>query len=170
MVSLLRRLRADGLRIGLISDCTAELASVFDQLPIAPFVDAAVFSCVTGQVKPDPSNYLSCCARLEVVPQRCVYVGDGGSDELVGAARLGMHPVPLDVPAERGGVVYGRHATWQGDVIESLLELEPLLQALADDPPGSGSTAGSAVSWRGRPLLGPGGRAGVATVQDGSPQ
>lgn len=99
-----------------------------------------MFSCVTGQVKPDPPNYLSGCARLDIVPQRCVYVGDGGSDELVGAARLSMHPVHLDVPVERGGVVYGRHGIWQCDVIESLLELEPLLLALADGPSGSGST------------------------------
>lgn len=87
VLALLSRLRADGLRIGLISDCTAELPTVFDELAIAPLIDSAVFSCVTGQVKPDPPNYLTCCTRLNVEPSRCVYVGDGGSDEL--AARPG---------------------------------------------------------------------------------
>ena len=141
VVSLLQRLQAGGLRIGLISDCTAELPKVFEQLPIAELVDTAVFSCVTGQVKPDPSNYLSCCEELGVLPQRCVYVGDGGSDELAGAARVGMHPVHLDVVGERGGVVYGRHDTWPGDVIGSLLDVEPLLHELADHPRSAGRAA-----------------------------
>lgn len=131
VVPLLGRLRAAGLRIGVISDCTAELPVVFPELPVAACVDAAVFSCLTGQVKPDPSNYLLCCERLRVVPERCVYVGDGGSDELAGARQVGMHPVHLDVADERGGVVYGRHEAWVGEVIGGLDGLPTVLSTLA---------------------------------------
>jgi putative hydrolase of the HAD superfamily len=130
VLPLLRQLRADGLRVGLISDCTAELPLVYAELPIASLIDAAVFSCLTGQVKPDPDNYLTCCSRLGVDPSRCVYVGDGGSDELAGAARVGMRSVHLDVPDERGAVAYGRHAAWGGDVIESLSDLPTLIQEI----------------------------------------
>lgn len=129
VVPLLRELRARGLRIGLISDCSAELPAYFAALPIAPLVDAPVFSCLTGRLKPDPDNYLICCDRLGVRPAACWYVGDGGSNELHGAMALGMHPVHLDVPVERGDVVYGRHAAWDGDTIESLAELLPLIAA-----------------------------------------
>jgi putative hydrolase of the HAD superfamily len=126
---LLRELRERGLRIGVISDCTAELPELFAELPIAPLVDAAVFSCVTGSVKPDPDNYLACCHQLQVPPSSCWYVGDGGSNELHGARAVGMHPVHLDVPSERGGVVYGRHASWAGATIQTLTELLPLIEA-----------------------------------------
>ncbi len=111
-VPLLRRLRSGGLRIGVVSDCTAELPIFFDELPIAALVDAAVFSCQSGHVKPDPPNFLLLLWRIDVAPQQCVYVGDGGSNELHGATELGMHPVHLDVPVERGDVIYGRHAAF----------------------------------------------------------
>lgn len=130
VLPLLRQLRARGIRVGVVSDCTAELPLVFGDLAIAPLVDAAVFSCLTGQVKPDPYNYLTCCARLGVEPGGCVYVGDGGSDELAGAAMVGMYPVHLDVPDEHGAIAYGRHAAWAGDVIESLTELLSLIRVL----------------------------------------
>lgn len=128
-VPLLQELRARGLRIGVISDCSAELPVYFTELPIAPLVDAAVFSSLTGSLKPDAHNYLTCCQRLDVDPSACWYVGDGGSNELHGARAVGMHPVHLDVAIERGDVVYGRHAHWDGDTIESLPQLLPLLDA-----------------------------------------
>ena len=126
---LLHELHARGLRIGVISDCSAELPVYFPELPIAPLVDAAVFSCLTGSLKPEPENYVSCCRRLDVVPPACWYVGDGGSNELHGAKAVGMHPVHLDVAIERGDVVYGRHTRWDGDTIESLPQLLPLIDA-----------------------------------------
>lgn len=119
-VPVLRELRARGLRIGLISDCSAELPAYFADLPIAPYVDAAVFSFVTGHRKPAPENYLLCCSRLGVQPADCVYVGDGGSNELPGARAVGMRAVHLAVEAEAGGVVYGRHDAWDGEVVTSL--------------------------------------------------
>jgi putative hydrolase of the HAD superfamily len=126
---LLRELRARGLRIGVVSDCSSELPIYFPELALAPVVDAAVFSYLTGNLKPDPANYLACCRRLDVAPSACWYVGDGGSNELHGARALGMHPVHLDVAIERGDVVYGRHAHWDGDTITSLSELVPLIDA-----------------------------------------
>ena len=92
----------------------------FPQLPIAPLVDATVFSFVTGHRKPEPENYLACCAHLEVAPGDCVYVGDGGSDELAGASAVGMRAVHLDVRDEADSLVYGRHLAWDGEVVNSL--------------------------------------------------
>jgi putative hydrolase of the HAD superfamily len=117
---VLGALRDRGLRIGLISDCSAELPEYFPELPIAPYIDAPVFSFVTGVRKPEPANYLACCAALGVAPADTLYVGDGGSNELDGAQRAGLRPVLLDVESERGGVVYGRHLTWDGERITAL--------------------------------------------------
>ncbi len=122
-VPVLRRLRERGLRIGLISDCSAELPRYFPDLPIAPLIDAPVFSFVTGHRKPEPHNYLACCAALGVAPDECLYVGDGGSNELAGARAVGMRPVHLAVPEESGGVVYGRHAGWDGESVGALPEV-----------------------------------------------
>ena len=118
--AVLSALRDRGLRIGVVSDCSAELPAYFPQLPIAPLVDAAVFSFVTGHRKPEPENYLACCAELDVEPGDCVYVGDGGSNELVGARAVGMRAVHLAVRDEAGALVYGRQLAWDGEVVNSL--------------------------------------------------
>ena len=56
-------------------------------------MDSIVLSCETGLVKPDPEIFMLCSARLGVHPEDCLYVGDGGSDELRGASMVGMTPV-----------------------------------------------------------------------------
>lgn len=130
VVGLLTALRERGLRIGVVSDCSAELPEYFGRLPVAPLVDAAVFSFVEGVKKPDPAIYRACCARLGVAPAECLYVGDGGSDELNGALRVGMRPVLLAAAGEEAGVVYGRHAAaWAGERVASLTDVPALLDA-----------------------------------------
>jgi putative hydrolase of the HAD superfamily len=124
---VLRALHERGMRIGLISDCSAELPTYFAQLPIAAYVDAPVFSFVTGERKPDPANYLQCCEELGVTPPQCVYVGDGGSDELAGARRVGMRAVQLAAPEDAAAVVYDRHLAWDGDAITALPQLLELV-------------------------------------------
>lgn len=126
-VEVLGALRDRGLRVGVISDCSAELPRYFPGLEIAPLVDAAVFSFVTGHRKPEAENYLSCCAALGVQPGECLYVGDGGSNELVGARSLGMRAVHLAVPEERGGLVYGKHQSWDGEAVASLRDILTLV-------------------------------------------
>src|SRR5206468_8073197 len=93
----------------------------------APLVDAPVFSFVLGVKKPAAEIFLACCTQLGVEPADCLYVGDGGSNELVGARAVGMRAVHLSVPGEGGGVVYGRHAAWDGEVVSSLADVPGLL-------------------------------------------
>jgi len=54
-----------------------------------------VFSCEVGLAKPDPAIYHLAAARLGVEPAECLFVGDGGSDELSGAGAAAMTPVLL---------------------------------------------------------------------------
>jgi putative hydrolase of the HAD superfamily len=126
-VPVLSAVRERGLAVGVISDCSAELPLYFPELPIAPLVDAAVFSFVLGIRKPDPRIFTACCTALDVAPDECLYVGDGGSDELAGATAVGMHAVHLDVAGEDHGVVYGRHTSWDGPRITALPQLLDLL-------------------------------------------
>lgn len=126
-VGVLEAVRGRGLAVGVVSDCSAELPVYFPELPVAPLVDAAVFSFVERVRKPDPRIFRACCTALGVAPQECLYVGDGGSDELAGARAVGMRSVHLDVPGETHGVVYGRHASWDGERITALPQVLDLL-------------------------------------------
>jgi putative hydrolase of the HAD superfamily len=57
--------------------------------------DTVLFSCEVKLKKPDRRIYELCAQRLGVEPDECLYVGNGGSDELAGARRAGMTPVLL---------------------------------------------------------------------------
>ena len=96
----LAALRALGRRIGLITDCSWETPAIWAETPFPPFFDAAVFSCETGTRKPDPAIYALACDRLGVAPDRCLYVGDGNSNELAGAEQAGMTALRIHVPYE----------------------------------------------------------------------
>jgi putative hydrolase of the HAD superfamily len=149
-VPVLRGLRARGLRLGLISDCGPELPDFLPGLPIAELLDATVFSIEVGACKPDPALYLAACDRLEVAPDECLYVGDGGSRELTGAAAVGMHAVKLAAPDLGGHLGFNHDTDWAGPTVRSLAEV-PALAAAVDSLaglPALASTAGSLAELR----------------------
>jgi len=122
-VPVITALRDRGLRIGLVSDCTSELPNAWPRLPVAPLVDAPVFSCVEGTRKPDPRLFRAAAERLGADPAGCLYVGDGGGRELTGSSAVGMHAVLLAGPDWPGHRVYDREDGWKGPRIGSLTEL-----------------------------------------------
>lgn len=122
-VPVIEELRARSLRIGLVSDCTAELPAAWPRLPLAALVDAPVFSFVEGTRKPDPRLFRAAADRLGVDPAACLYIGDGGGRELTGSSAVGMHAVLLAGPDWPGHRVYDRERDWSGPRISSLDDL-----------------------------------------------
>jgi len=99
-------------------------------LDLARLVDAPIFSSVAKMRKPDPGIYLLACERLAVMPQRCLFVGDGGSHELSGAEAVGMTAVCIRSPREEG---YDPHRVdpeiWHGLTIVALGEVLGIIDA-----------------------------------------
>ncbi|HEX4701518.1 MAG TPA: HAD family hydrolase [Pseudonocardiaceae bacterium] len=118
-VAVLEALRDKGLRLAVVSDCAMELVTIWPALPVADRVDATVFSALVGRRKPDPLMYRLACERLNVPPEDCLYVGDGGSGELTGAATAGMRPVLLADADWSTGHRYDQD-TWHGKAIHEL--------------------------------------------------
>ena len=96
--------REAGYRVGLLSNCSSEVPLIWHAGTLARLVDAPVFSCEAGMMKPDPRIYAHVCAELGVEPERYLFVGDGGARELTGAKAVGMEAVLLRVP--------GKEDTW----------------------------------------------------------
>jgi putative hydrolase of the HAD superfamily len=55
--------------------------------------DEVLFSYEEGLVKPDKQIYLNALERMKVSPENALFVGDGGSQELMGAKSLGIGTV-----------------------------------------------------------------------------
>jgi putative hydrolase of the HAD superfamily len=126
-VSALRAVKSRGLGTALISDCTHELPAFLPSLPVAPLLDAQVFSVELGVCKPEPEIYLAACDRLGVAAQECVYVGDGGSHELSGAEAVGMTAVRLAAPDLSDHLVFDQDSEFRGRSVTSLSEILTLI-------------------------------------------
>ena len=122
-IEVLSCLREEGYRTGLISDCTHEVPVVWPETPFAPLIDAAVFSCSVGFRKPDPRIYQLAARQLEVQPEQCLYVGDGGSQELSGALEVVMHPILIRLDADSTEPHLVNREQWDGRMILSLSEV-----------------------------------------------
>jgi putative hydrolase of the HAD superfamily len=92
-VEMLKRLRAAGLRLGLVSNADAMEVATWKDCPLAGLFDSEVFSCEVGLVKPEPAIYRKCLDELALRASECMFVGDGGSNELIGAKEVGLTTV-----------------------------------------------------------------------------
>jgi putative hydrolase of the HAD superfamily len=92
-IEVLKALRASGLSLGLISNADVMEVEAWHDCPLAGLFDAEVFSCDIGCVKPEPAIYEHCLRALGVSARECLFVGDGGSNELTGAKNVGLTTV-----------------------------------------------------------------------------
>jgi putative hydrolase of the HAD superfamily len=101
-VPTLAALRERGLRLGLITNASAQAGGVLEQIGLAPHFDAAVLSCAVGVAKPDPAIYLHACRQLGVAPANSMFVADGAFSELDGAQAVGMVAVKIEQANQSG--------------------------------------------------------------------
>jgi putative hydrolase of the HAD superfamily len=118
VVSTLMELRRRDIKTGLISNCTEEVAVVWDDSPFTRLFDVAVFSATAGCMKPDARIYEAALAGLGLEASDCLFVGDGANDELEGAQRIGMRPVLRETDAEGGGAWSGLRISAIPQVLE----------------------------------------------------
>ncbi len=90
IIPMLATLKNNGLKIGLISNCFSEEKVVIRESTLFPYFDAPYLSCEQGVGKPNKEIFYRCMKTLDVKPEECLYIGDGGSEELETARALGM--------------------------------------------------------------------------------
>ncbi|SEH54532.1 MULTISPECIES: HAD-IA family hydrolase [unclassified Leifsonia] len=93
MDTLLAELRSAGIRLGLLSNCSASATHTLEAACPVDAFDAVALSCEAGLVKPDPRFFLRLCDRLGVEPSATLYIADGVGGELEAADDLGMRTV-----------------------------------------------------------------------------
>jgi putative hydrolase of the HAD superfamily len=129
---LFRRLRADGIRVGVLSNTMWPRAlheRVFTRDGVLDLIDGAVYSSEIDWTKPHPEAFRAAMAAVGAGdPAACVFVGDRPYDDVYGAKQAGMRAVLVpnsDVPDFDGA---------QPDaVIARLSDLAPLIDAWQAD-------------------------------------
>ena len=93
LFQLLKALREQGLKTAILSNCSSEEVTVIRESELYQYFDEVILSFEVGMKKPDACIYEEALRRLGIMPDECVFVGDGGSRELEGAKSAGIKAV-----------------------------------------------------------------------------
>ncbi|MFE2294814.1 HAD family hydrolase [Streptomyces sp. NPDC059452] len=96
VLPFLRRVRAAGYRIGILSNSDGvQQRRRIAQLGLEPWLDAITVSSESGLAKPSPESFALACGRLGTPPDRTVHIGDSLENDALGAQRAGLAAVWL---------------------------------------------------------------------------
>jgi putative hydrolase of the HAD superfamily len=125
-MAVLEALRADGLKLGIISNTIQPASSMdrsLDRRGVLDFFAVRVYSSEHPWAKPHPAIFQHALAALGVDPGRAVHVGDRLEADTLGAHRAGM--LAVHIVAER------RSQGWREIVPDATIcELPELLEVL----------------------------------------
>ena len=112
---LLTRLRADGVKVGVLSNTVWPRAwheDFFRRDGVLHLIDGAVYTSEIPWTKPSPEAFGAAMAAVDVSdPARCVFVGDRLFDDIWGAHNAGMRAIHLphsDIPLAQVGHTEGK--------------------------------------------------------------
>jgi len=96
-----------GIRVGVLSNTIWSRdyhRGLFERDGVLDLVDADLYSSETPWVKPNPAIFLEAARRIGVEPERCIYVGDRGYEDVHGPQSAGMRAILVphsDIPASQ---------------------------------------------------------------------
>ena len=99
----LRRLRAAGYRLAIVSNWQCGLGHFCAELAIGEPFDHVVASAEVGHAKPSPEIFEEACRRLGLPPERVLHVGDTPEADVEGARGAGMRAVLISRRGDDGG-------------------------------------------------------------------
>jgi putative hydrolase of the HAD superfamily len=91
----LERLRADGVRLVVVSNWDISLHDVLEQTGLRPLLDGVITSAEFGSGKPDPAIFEAALAVADVPASDALHVGDSVEEDVVGARAAGIDSVLL---------------------------------------------------------------------------
>jgi putative hydrolase of the HAD superfamily len=95
LVAYIERLRASGLRVGLLSNFSADLRTMLAQQDLLRRFDALAISAEIGVMKPDAAAYQAVLAMLGLAAHTCVFIDDVPAN-VTAAQALGIHGIVFE--------------------------------------------------------------------------
>ncbi len=105
LLELIRTLRADGLKIGMISNIgEGYIDSIFSKVDRFAYFDDFVLSSEVGLIKPDHKIYELAAERLHVAPSECIFIDDIARNAHA-AEDVGMHGIVYEATMDLQEVI-----------------------------------------------------------------
>lgn len=115
----LRRLRGQGLRLGILSNFPPHLEQTLKQHGIHGYFDFFVVSSLVGLEKPDPAIFKLAIEKADCPREKILYVGDSPDDDIRSAQAIGLATILVD-----------RHDRWPEADCVKIKSLQELLEPL----------------------------------------
>jgi len=93
ILDVLSEIKKNGKKICLISNVDVIDVKHWKESPLNNMFDDIIFSYEAGYLKPQTEIYEIALKRMKSNPEECIFIGDGGSSELIGAKRLGIKTI-----------------------------------------------------------------------------
>jgi putative hydrolase of the HAD superfamily len=93
ILEVIQQMKAGGIRLALVSNASTAEVAAWSESPLAELFDAAIFSCECGFKKPDVRIYRHALEVTGSGEKQSLFIGDGGSNEFVGAHQSGLRTV-----------------------------------------------------------------------------
>lgn len=93
---VLQELRRRGYLIGAVSNWSAVLLDILENLRLIDYLDSIVVSDIVGYHKPQPEIFRNALIRLGVPASAAIHIGDDLEADVEGARRAGIRPIWLD--------------------------------------------------------------------------
>src|ERR671937_87844 len=95
LVACIDGLRAHGLRVGLLSNFSADLRAMLAQQDLLRRFDALAISAEIGIMKPDAAAYQAILAMLRMEAHTCVFIDDAPAN-VAAAQAVGLHGIVFE--------------------------------------------------------------------------
>jgi putative hydrolase of the HAD superfamily len=79
-----------------VSNWDSHLPRLLDGIGLAEQFGSIVVSAIEETGKPDPEIFLRACARLNVLPEQALHIGDSLVEDFEGARAAGLRALLLD--------------------------------------------------------------------------
>jgi putative hydrolase of the HAD superfamily len=96
VTEVLDRLRAQGYRLGIVSNWSWNLRNRVVQVGLDRYFEIVWGSAYAGCHKPHPAIFRQALGQMALSPDRALYVGDSYQHDVVGARNAGMDAVLVD--------------------------------------------------------------------------
>jgi HAD superfamily hydrolase (TIGR01509 family) len=131
----LGRLRAAGLRLGIVSNSDGRVEEALAASGMRDLFDVVIDSGLVGVEKPDPAIFRAALDALGIGPEEALYVGDMYEVDVVGARAAGIEAVLL-ASSSPGPGRSCRTAGSIDELVDALLPRETQMTPISS-PPGN---------------------------------
>ncbi|EST11886.1 HAD family hydrolase [Sporolactobacillus laevolacticus] len=133
ILDVLSDLKKSKKKLCLISNADVIDAMYWDKSPLSRFFDYAVFSYEVGYLKPETTIYRIALEKMNARPEECIFIGDGGSDELSGAKEARIRTILTSRLLKRSNKIQNKIKEFADYSIEDFAEVRRILLGNNDD-------------------------------------